>query len=168
MTGVQTCALPISTAERDIAPVIDQVIANTERRVIVASFSSHVHRVQQVIDAAHRHNRKVAYVGRSMLRNMRLAEQLGYLKVPNNVIVEQDDLEKHGDELVLICTGSQGEPLAALSRMANGDHQIRVGKGDTVIFASSLIPGNEKPVSRVLNELSRFGATVVQIGRAHV
>jgi ribonuclease J len=157
-----------TTAEKDIAPAIDQVIATTERRVIVASFSSHVHRIQQVIEAAHRHNRKVAYIGRSMIRNMRLAEQLGYLKVPANVIIEQDDLDKHGDNLVLICTGSQGEPLAALSRMANGDHQIRVGKGDTVLFASSLIPGNEKPVSRVLNELSRFGANVVHKGNAMV
>ena len=157
-----------TTAERDIAPVIDQVIGNTQRRVIVASFSSHVHRVQQVIDSAKRHNRKVAFIGRSMIKNMRLAEMLGYLKVPNNLIIEQDDLEKFGDELVLICTGSQGEPLAALSRMANGDHQIRVGKGDTVILASSLIPGNEKPVSRVLNELSRFGANVVHKGNAMV
>ena len=130
--------------------------------------SSHVHRVQQVIDSAKRHNRKVAFIGRSMIKNMRLAEMLGYLKVPNDIIIEQDDLEKYGDDLVLICTGSQGEPLAALSRMANGDHQIRVGKGDTVILASSLIPGNEKPVSRVLNELSRFGANVVHKGNAMV
>jgi ribonuclease J len=157
-----------TTAERDISPVLDRVIRQTERRVIVASFASHVHRVQQVIDVAEGHGRKVVLVGRSMVRNMKLAEDLGYLKVPAGLIVEVKDLKNYGDKVVMICTGSQGEPLAALSRMANGDHEIQVGKGDTVILASSLIPGNENPVFRVINELTRFGANVVHKGNAMV
>ena len=157
-----------TTAERDISPVLDRVIRQTERRVIVASFASHVHRIQQIIDVAESHGRKVAYVGRSMVRNMKLAEDLGYLHVPPNLIVDSKNLKDYGDKVVLICTGSQGEPLAALSRMANGDHEIQVGKGDTVILASSLIPGNENPVYRVINELTRFGANVVHKGNAMV
>ena len=155
-------------AEREIAPVLHKVIGSTRRRVIVASFSSHIHRVQQVLDIAAEHGRKVAFVGRSMVRNMRIAEELGYLTVPANVVVEGKDLDSYGDRLVLICTGSQGEPMAALSRMANGDHQIRVGEGDTVILASSLIPGNENSVFRVINELTRFGAKVVHKANALV
>jgi len=157
-----------TTPERDISPVLDRVIRQTERRVIVASFASHVHRVQQVIDVAQSHGRKVALVGRSMVRNMKLAEEMGYLTVPAGLIIDAKDIENYGDRVVLICTGSQGEPLAALSRMANGDHQIRVGKGDTVILASSLIPGNENSVYRVINELTRFGANVVHKGNAMV
>ncbi len=157
-----------TTAERDISPVLDRVIRQTERRVIVASFASHVHRIQQIIDVAESHGRKVAYVGRSMVRNMKLAEDLGYLMIPPNLIVDSKNLKDYGDKVVLICTGSQGEPLAALSRMANGDHEIQVGKGDTVILASSLIPGNENPVYRVINELTRFGANVVHKGNAMV
>ena len=157
-----------TTAERDISPVLDRVIRQTERRVIVASFASHVHRIQQIIDVAESHGRKVAYVGRSMVRNMKLAEDLGYLHIPPNLIVDSKNLKDYGDKVVLICTGSQGEPLAALSRMANGDHEIQVSKGDTVILASSLIPGNENPVYRVINELTRFGANVVHKGNAMV
>jgi len=157
-----------TTAERDISPVLDRVIRQTERRVIVASFASHVHRIQQIIDVAESHGRKVAYVGRSMVRNMKLAEDLGYLMIPPNLLVDSKNLKDYGDKVVLICTGSQGEPLAALSRMANGDHEIQVGKGDTVILASSLIPGNENPVYRVINELTRFGANVVHKGNAMV
>lgn len=155
-------------AEREIMPALHKVIASTRRRVIVASFSSHIHRVQQVLDIAHEHGRKVAFIGRSMVRNMKIAEELGYLNVPSGLIVDNKDLDAYGDRLVLICTGSQGEPMAALSRMANGDHQIRVGDGDTVILASSLIPGNENSVFRVINELTRFGAKVVHKANALV
>lgn len=157
-----------TTGEREISPVLDRVIRSTDRRVIVASFASHVHRIQQVMDVAQAHGRKVALVGRSMVRNMKLAQDLGYLTVPEGLIVDAKNIEDYGDQVVLICTGSQGEPLAALSRMANGDHQIKVGKGDTVILASSLIPGNENPVFRVINELTRFGANVVHKGNAMV
>ncbi len=158
-----------TTHERDIGPVLDRVFAGAERRVIVASFASHVHRVQQVLDTAYAHGRKVAMVGRSMVRNMGVAADLGYLTVPPGVLV---DVKKMGDlpddQVVLMCTGSQGEPMAALSRMANNDHQIRIGTGDTVILASSQIPGNENPINRVINGLTRLGAHVVHQGNAKV
>ena len=157
-----------TTSEREIMPVLDRVIASTKRRVIVASFASHVHRVQQVINIARNHDRKVVFIGRSMVRNMNLAAEMGYLSIPPNTLIDEKEIDNYGDDLVLICTGSQGEPLAALSRMANGDHQIRVGEGDTVILASSLIPGNEAPVYRVINELTRFGARVVHKANALV
>lgn len=158
-----------TTSEREIGPVLDNVFAAAERRIIVASFASHVHRVQQVMDAAARHGRKVALVGRSMVRNMGIARDLGYLDVPAGVLVDVkavDDLRD--DQVVLMCTGSQGEPMAALSRMAGNDHRVRVGAGDTVILASSLIPGNENAVFRVINGLTRLGARVVHQGNARV
>ena len=157
-----------TTSEREIMPVLDRVISTTKRRVIVASFASHVHRIQQVIDIAYTYNRKVAFVGRSMVRNMTLAAEMGYLHIPPNTLLDIDEIDDAGDDIVLICTGSQGEPLAALSRMANGDHRIKVGASDTVILASSLIPGNENAVYRVINELTRFGARVVHKGNALV
>jgi ribonuclease J len=155
-------------SEREIMPALNRVISSTRRRVIVASFSSHVHRVQQVIDIAAQHGRKVVFIGRSMVRNMKIAEDMGYLHVPADLVLDSKDLDQYDDNVVLICTGSQGEPMAALSRMANGDHQIRVGEGDTVILASSLIPGNENSVFRVINELTRFGAKVVHKANAMV
>ncbi len=155
-------------SEREIMPALNRVIASTKRRVIVASFSSHVHRVQQVIDTAALHNRKVAFIGRSMIRNMKIAQDMGYLSVPAGILFDARELDNYDDNVVLICTGSQGEPMAALSRMANGDHQIRVGEGDTVILASSLIPGNENSVFRIINELTRWGAKVVHKANAMV
>jgi ribonuclease J len=155
-------------SEREIMPALNRVISSTKRRVIVASFSSHVHRVQQVIDIAAQHGRKVVFIGRSMVRNMKIAEDMGYLHVPADLVIDAKDLDQYDDNVVLICTGSQGEPMAALSRMANGDHQIRVGEGDTVILASSLIPGNENSVFRIINELTRFGAKVVHKANAMV
>lgn len=155
--------------EREIGPVLDNVFATSARKIVVASFSSHVHRVQQVLDAAAAHERKVALVGRSMVRNMTIAAELGYLKVPDGVLVDAKRLDDvRDDELVLMCTGSQGEPMAALSRIANNDHKISVGPGDTVILASSLIPGNENAVYRVINGLTRLGARVVHGGNAKV
>jgi ribonuclease J len=155
--------------ERDIGPVLENVIAKAPRRVIVASFSSHVHRVQQVLDAAVANNRKVVLMGRSMVRNMGIAADLGYLKVPNGVIIEAKKAADLPDNrLVYMSTGSQGEPMAVLARMANLEHQIEVGKGDTVILASSLIPGNENAVYRVINGLMKLGATVVHKGNAKV
>ena len=155
--------------EREIGPVLDNVFATSPRKIVVASFSSHVHRVQQVLDAAAAHERKVALVGRSMIRNMTIAAELGYLKVPDGVLVDAKRLDDvRDDELVLMCTGSQGEPMAALSRIANNDHKISVGPGDTVILASSLIPGNENAVYRVINGLTRLGARVVHGGNAKV
>ncbi|CAB4660248.1 MAG: RNase J family beta-CASP ribonuclease [Actinobacteria bacterium] len=155
-------------SEREIMPALNRVIASTKRRVIVASFSSHVHRVQQVIDIAAMHGRKVVFIGRSMVRNMKIAQDMGYLTIPAGVLIDVKELDSFDDNVVLICTGSQGEPMAALARMANGDHQIRVGEGDTVILASSLIPGNENSVFRIINELTRFGAKVVHKANAMV
>ncbi|TLQ43336.1 ribonuclease J [Streptomyces marianii] len=156
-------------AERDISNVLRGVFANARKRIIVASFASHIHRVQQILDAAHEYGRKVAFVGRSMVRNMGIARDLGYLKVPSGLVVDVKTLDDlPDDKVVLICTGSQGEPMAALSRMANRDHQIRIVQGDTVILASSLIPGNENAVYRVINGLSRWGANVVHKGNAKV
>ncbi len=157
------------TPEREIGPVLDTVFAQAGQRIIVASFASHVHRVQQVLDAAHAHGRKVAFVGRSMVRNMGIAADLGYLSVPDGMLVdarEIDALPPH--KVVLMSTGSQGEPMAALARMANGDHPVKIGAGDTVVLASSLIPGNEQPVFRVVNGLMRLGATVIHQGNARV
>jgi ribonuclease J len=158
-----------TTSEREIAPVLDRVFAAAERRIIVASFASHVHRVQQVLDAATAHGRKVAFVGRSMVRNMGVAAELGYLNAPEGVVVDLKAVDDLPDsQVVLMSTGSQGEPMAALSRMANRDHRVEVGVGDTVVLASSLIPGNENAVYRVINGLTRLGATVVHRGNARV
>jgi ribonuclease J len=162
----------IVTSERDIAPVLAQIFAEAQQRIIVACFASHVHRVQQVLDAAAAHGRKVAFVGRSMVRNMGVARDLGYLRVPSvkgGLLVDPREAEGMPvDEIVLISTGSQGEPMSALSRMAGRDHPIRIAEGDTVILASSLIPGNETAVYRVINELTRWGARVAHKGNAMV
>jgi ribonuclease J len=156
--------------EKSITPVIDQVFRESGQRIIVACFASHVHRVQQVLDAAVAHNRKVAYVGRSMVRNMGIARDLGYLKVPGGVMVEAKELaELPPERQVLISTGSQGEPMSALSRIAQRNHNfVHIEEGDTVLLASSLIPGNENAVYRVINGLSRWGARVVHKGNAMV
>ncbi len=157
------------TSESQIVPALEQVMATTPKRVIVASFASHVHRIQQVIDVATRNGRKIALVGRSMVRNMNVARDLGYLRIPANVLVSSDRIgDLPDEEVVLICTGSQGEPMAVLSRIAARDHDIRVGPGDTVVLASSLIPGNENAVNRVINGLTATGARVVHKGNALV
>jgi ribonuclease J len=158
-----------TTSEQDLGPAIETVFRTATRRIIVSSFASHVHRIQQVLDAAHHHGRKVAFVGRSMVRNMGIASDLGYLRIPPGLVVDLRTLESlPADEITLICTGSQGEPMAALSRMANRDHVIRIGEGDTVLLASSLVPGNENAVYRVINALTRWGATIVHKGNAKV
>ncbi|MDQ6649904.1 MAG: ribonuclease J [Actinomycetota bacterium] len=158
------------TSEREVGRVLDNVFRRAAgKRIITACFASHVHRVQQVLDAAAAHNRKVAFVGRSMVRNMGVARDLGLLTVPDKLVVDLkvlDDLP--AAQVVLVCTGSQGEPLSALSRMANRDHRIRIEAGDTVVLASSLIPGNENAVYRVINGLTRWGANVVHKGVAMV
>ena len=159
-----------TTHERDIEPALERVFANAKKKLIVACFASHVHRVQQVMDAAVRHNRKVVYVGRSMVRNMTVARELGYLRVPENTLIDLKQIENYRDEEVLIVsTGSQGEPLSALSRISNHEHPVvTAGPGDVVLLASSLIPGNENSVYRVINGLARNGVTVVHKGNALV
>jgi ribonuclease J len=163
----------IVTSERDIAPVLADIFASAEQRIIVACFASHVHRVQQILDTAATYGRKVAFVGRSMVRNMGVARDLGYLRIPHvpggGLMVDLKEAEEMpADRIVLISTGSQGEPMSALSRMAGRDHPIRVAEGDTVILASSLIPGNETAVYRVINALTRWGARVFHRGNALV
>jgi ribonuclease J len=156
-------------SEGDLVPAIEKTFRDAPKRVIVSSFASHVHRIQQVLDTAHKHGRKVAFVGRSMVRNMGIARELGYLNVPPGLVVDLKVLEKlPANKICLVCTGSQGEPMAALSRMANRDHVIRIEEGDTVLLASSLIPGNENAIYRVINELTRWGANVVHKGNAKV
>ena len=157
------------TSERDIEPVLDAVFLRAEGRIIVASFASHVHRIQQIIDMAALHGRRVALVGRSMVRNMGVARDLGILKIPGGLMATVDELAGlPDDQTVLICTGSQGEPMAVLARIANRDHPITVGDKDTVVLASSLIPGNENSVNRVINGLTKHGAQVVHKGNALV
>ncbi|MDX6216105.1 MAG: ribonuclease, partial [Frankiales bacterium] len=158
------------TPEREIGPTLDEVVRTAKGRVVVACFASHVHRVQQVLDAAERHKRKVAFVGRSMVRNMGVASDLGLLRIPDGIVVDMKEVERlEPARVLLVSTGSQGEPLSALSRMANrSHHQIRIDEHDTVVLASSLIPGNENAVYRVINGLSRWGARVVHKGVAKV
>ncbi|PRZ43605.1 ribonuclease J [Antricoccus suffuscus] len=160
------------TPESAIGPVLDGVIRDATQRVIVACFASHVHRVQQVLDAAHAHGRKVTYVGRSMVRNMGVATDLGILNVPPGLTVSIDEAaQMPPSKVVIISTGSQGEPLSALARMAARNHrQISIAPEDTVILASSLVPGNETAVFKVINGLNKIGAQVVhkEVALVHV
>ena len=156
--------------ERETGPALERVFSEAEGKIVVACFASHIHRVQQIFELASTHGRKVCYAGRSMIRNMAIARDLGFLKVPGETLIEIEDLENYPDnKLVVLSTGSQGEPLSALSRMADHDHPaVKIVPGDVVLLASSLIPGNENPVFRVLNGLTRLGATVVHRGNAFV
>ena len=158
------------TPEREIGPVLDQVFGEATGQIVVASFASHVHRVQQVINAAAHHGRRVAFVGRSMERNMRIAEEKGYLSIPEGIIVDLKGIgELPPSQRVYMATGSQGEPMAALSRMSVGSHRtVTIEPGDMVVLASSLIPGNENSVYRVINDLTRLGARVVSKENAKV
>ncbi|MDG4823675.1 ribonuclease J [Asanoa sp. WMMD1127] len=160
------------TPEREIGPVLDAIFAKARGRIIVASFASHVHRVQQVLDAAAVHGRQVAFIGRSMVRNMGIARDLGLLRIEPGLVVGMDDaMQAPPERIVLMSTGSQGEPMSALGRMATGDHRhITVAQGDTVVLASSLVPGNETSVYRVINQLSRAGANVIHkdVAKVHV
>ncbi|MET7964301.1 ribonuclease J [Micromonospora zamorensis] len=160
------------TPEREIGPVLDSIFAKAKGRIIVASFASHVHRVQQVFDSAAEHGRKVALIGRSMVRNMGIARDLNLLNIPAGLVISIDEATTlPPDQIVLMSTGSQGEPMSALGRMASGDHRhITIAPGDTVVLASSLVPGNETSVYRVINRLARAGAVVVHkdVAKVHV
>ena len=157
-------------SERDVANVVTDVVTKAPGRIIVACFASHVHRVQQVLDAAVANGRHAALVGRSMVRNMQIARDLGLLQVPDGALIDLKTAEElPSRRVMLISTGSQGEPLSALSRMANREHPtVRIVADDTILLASSLIPGNENSVGNVINGLSRLGATVVDKSRALV
>ncbi|MCL6597313.1 ribonuclease J [Alicyclobacillus macrosporangiidus] len=153
-------------SERTVGKVIDDIVAQAPGRVILATFASNIHRMQQVIEAAERHGRKVAIVGRSMVNNIHIAVQLGYLHVRPGTMVDVEDIGKMAPEkVVVLCTGSQGEPMSALTRMARGAHRkIDIVPGDTVVLASSPIPGNEKYVARTIDQLFRAGANVIYRG----
>ena len=157
-------------SEVEVTPALQRVFARATQKIVVACFASHVHRVQQILDLAVAHSRKVCYVGRSMVRTMSVAAELGFLRVPGNTVIDLDDLDAYPDDkVVIVSTGSQGEPLSALARMANREHpEVRINPGDVVLLASSLIPGNENSVFRVVNSLTRLGARVVHKGNAFV
>jgi ribonuclease J len=149
-------------SERLVGEALNEVFEETDGRIIVASFASHLHRIQQVVEAAKAHGRLVGVTGRSMIRNVQIARELGYLDLPPQMLVDQRDINRIPDsDIVVLTTGSQGEPLAALSRIANGTHRtIEVGPGDVVVIAAHPIPGNERGVSRTINNLMKRGAEV--------
>ncbi len=157
-------------SEAEVGKALHQIIGSADQRVIVAAFSSHIHRIQQICDAAKAAKRKVAVTGRSMLTNTQIARDLGYLNVSSDLIVDAyaaKDIPPH--KVVILCTGSQGEPLSALARMANGEHRtVEIAEGDTVILSATPVPGNEKAVTRVVNALSKIGAEVYDKHRALV
>lgn len=157
-------------SEAEVGVALRQIIGQAKQRVIVASFASHIHRIQQVCDAAQDAGRKVAVTGRSMLTNTRIARELGYLHVPDDLIVDAYECnDMMPNKLVVLCTGSQGEPLSALARMSVGEHRtISIERGDTVIISATPVPGNEKSVTRVINQLSKIGADIYDKKRALV
>ncbi|AKE39377.1 ribonuclease J [Corynebacterium camporealensis] len=160
----------VSASEGDIPATFKRLVGRAKQRVIIASFASNVYRVQAAIDAAVANNRKVAFNGRSMMRNMEIAEKMGFLKVPRGTIIPIEEAAKMAPhKTLLITTGTQGEPMAALSRMARREHrQITVRDGDMIVFSSSLIPGNEEAVFGVINMLSQIGAEVITNKEAKV
>ena len=157
-------------SEAEVGPQLLHAIKNAPGRVFVASFSSHIHRLQQICDAAKKCGRKVVVTGRSMLTNTRVARELGYLKVDESDLVDAFDIGNlPEDKIVVMCTGSQGEPLSALSRMANGEHKtLSIHEGDTVIISATPVPGNEKAVQQVINSLAKLGCDVWDRHRALV
>lgn len=157
-------------SEAEVGKTLDKIISTAKGRVIIASFASHIHRMQQICDAAVRNGRKVAVTGRSMVQNTDIARRLGYLNISDNNLIDAYDLKGiPSDQYVLMCTGSQGEPLSALARIASGNHKtISIEEGDTVIISATPVPGNEKAVTRVVNSLAKIGADVYDKSRARV
>lgn len=157
-------------SEAEVGPNLLHAIKNAPGRVFVASFSSHIHRLQQICDAARKCGRKVVVTGRSMLTNTRVARELGYLNIDDADIIDAFDIDNlPDDKIVVMCTGSQGEPLSALSRMANGEHKtLSIHEGDTVILSATPVPGNEKAVQQVVNSLAKLGCDVWDKNRALV
>lgn len=157
-------------SEAEVGPNLLHAIKNAPGRVFVASFSSHIHRLQQICDAARMCGRKVVVTGRSMLTNTRVARELGYLNIDDADIIDAFDIDNlPDDKIVVMCTGSQGEPLSALSRMANGEHKtLSIHEGDTVILSATPVPGNEKAVQQVVNSLAKLGCDVWDKNRALV
>jgi ribonuclease J len=151
-----------SKTEADIEPTFMDIFGRSEGRIILASFSSQINRIQLVINATQKSGRKIAFVGRSMLANVELAIKLGYLKIPAGLVVRIQDVVNLADnQVVVMCTGSQGEENSALTRMGTGDHQnIKIKPGDTVVFSSSIIPGNDRSITNSMDALLREGAKV--------
>ncbi|AZT89689.1 ribonuclease J [Caldicellulosiruptor changbaiensis] len=150
-------------SEKTVGATFDRIFSQAQGRVIVATFSSHIHRVQQVINSAEKQGRKICVLGRSMVNVVNKALELGYLKMPDGMLVDVDELENYPpNKIVLITTGSQGEPMSALSRMASAEHKkVGIIPGDVVIISAAPIPGNEKFVNRVINDLFKQGAQVI-------
>ncbi|WP_408633668.1 ribonuclease J [Natronincola ferrireducens] len=157
-------------SERSVGATFENIFNNTRSRIIVATFASNVHRVQQIVNAAHKHNRKIVVSGRSMVNVVAVAEELGNLIIPDGLIIDVNHIDQYEDhEIVIITTGSQGETMAGLSRMATSDHRkLDIRAGDTVIISATPIPGNEKTVSRVINQLFEKGADVIYESLADV
>ncbi|MEC4175924.1 ribonuclease J [Adlercreutzia sp. R7] len=157
-------------SEAEVGKTLDQIISQARGRVIIASFASHIHRMQQICDAAVKNGRKVVVTGRSMIQNTDIARRLGYLKISDDNLIDAYDLKGiPSDQVVIMCTGSQGEPLSALGRIANGEHKtIEIEEGDTVIISATPVPGNEKAVTRVINSLAKIGADVYDKSRGKV
>src|SRR5205085_12167029 len=149
-------------SERVINDSLDKIFANAPGRILIATFASLISRVQQVVDTAARYERQVALVGRSMVNNVQMAVELGYLNVPKGMIIRAEDINKFKPEqVVIVCTGSQGEPTSALTRIANQEHRmVRIRQNDSVILSATPVPGNEKMVNRTINNLFRQGAEV--------
>lgn len=150
-------------SERTVGEGLEALFRKAKQRVIVATFASNLHRIQQVVDATEQHNRKLAVIGRSMVNVVNIGMELGYLRVPPDLLIEPDDINRlPAHKVTVMSTGSQGEPMSALTRMAHGSHRkIEILPGDTVILAATPIPGNEKSVARTVNQLFRVGANVV-------
>ncbi|TCO79079.1 ribonuclease J [Marinisporobacter balticus] len=157
-------------SEKTVGVTFENIFRNATQRIIVATFASNVHRVQQIVDAAYKFNRKISVSGRSMVNVVNVAMELGYLNVPEDILIDINDIKKYPDnEVVVITTGSQGEPMSALSRMASGEHRkLEIQQGDMVIISATPIPGNEKTVSRVINQLFEKGANVIYEALADV
>ena len=162
--------LEFTRSEKQVGKVLDSIISQAEGRVIVAAFASHIHRIQQVCNAALKNHRKVIVTGRSMVQNIEIARKLGYLNVPEDFVVDSYRQESiPPEQTVILCTGSQGEPLSALARISTGSHRtISVHEGDTVIISATPVPGNEKAVTRIVNNLARAGVDVYDKHRALV
>lgn len=159
-----------SISEKEVGDTFIRIFGQVNGRIIVATFASNLHRVQQVIYAAEKYNKKVALSGRSMLNNVKIASELGYLKVKSNTLVDMKNIKSYADdEIVVLSTGTQGEPLSALTRMANGEHkQVHLNETDTVILSSSAIPGNEIAINNTINKLTKIGVNIIYASLAKV
>ncbi len=168
--STNACSPGFTDSEATVGAALRHIIKNAEGRVFVASFSSHIHRLQQVCDAAKQNGRKIVVTGRSMVTNIRIASELGYLKVDPDDIIDAFKVDDIPDEnIVVLCTGSQGEPLSALARMANGEHRsLSIHSGDTVIISATPVPGNEKSVQAIINNLSKIGCDIYNKRNAQV